>query len=393
MVNSYMLSLGTKKSCIRDLFEYGMRRAAEVGRENVYDFSIGNPSVPAPEAFNEALRTITYGESLSVHGYTPAAGDAAAKAAVAADLTQRTGMTINGSDLFFTCGAAPALCSVLDALNVPGSEVMTVAPFFPEYTVFATAAGHKFVVVPADEKSFQIDISALDALVNANTQAIIINSPNNPSGVIYSRETLCAVADILRKKSAEYGHPIYIIADEPYRELAYDGAVVEFIPNIYENTVVCYSYSKSLSIPGDRIGYFCIPACVEDRENLFAAAAGAARSRGHVCAPALLQKAVAADTSLRPDIEAYDRNRKLLYSKLTELGYECVYPQGAFYMFVKAPGGDASAFSEAAKQFNLLVVPGADFGCPGFFRLCTCVSYDMAVRSLPAFEAAIKLFK
>lgn len=393
MVNSNFLQLGTKKSCIRDLFEFGLRKAAEIGKENVYDFSIGNPSVPAPEALNEAIREITHGESLAVHGYTPAPGDAAARTAVAEDLTNRSGMQISASDLFFTCGAAPALCSVLDALNVPGSEVMGIAPFFAEYRVFAEAAGHKFVVVPADEVNFQIDINALASLVTANTQAIIVNSPNNPSGVIYSRETLEAIAAVLRAKSAEFGHPIYIIADEPYRELAYDGAVVEFIPNIYENTVVCYSYSKSLSIPGDRLGYFCIPACVQDRGELFAAAAGAARARGHVCAPALMQKAVAACTELRPDIEAYDRNRKLLYSSLTEIGYECVYPQGAFYMFVKAPGGDAQAFSDAAKEFNLLLVPGADFGCPGFFRLCTCVSYDMAVRSLPAFKAAFEQFR
>lgn len=392
MINQNMLRLGTNKSVIRDLFEYGLRQAAIVGKENVYDFSIGNPSVPAPEELNQALRDLTYCDSLSVHGYTPAAGCTEAKDAVAKDLTERFGMEIAPSDLFFTCGAAPALVSVLDALYVEGAEAVAVAPFFPEYTVFAQTAGYKFVVVPADEETFQISVDALEERITPNTQLLIINSPNNPSGVVYSRSTLESIAALLSRKSAEIGHPIYLVADEPYRELVYDGVEVPFVPAIYPNTIICYSYSKSLSVPGDRIGYVCVPSCVEDHDAVYAAVAGAARSRGHVCSPAILQKAIARCTALRPNIQVYDTNRKLLYENLTALGYECVKPQGAFYMFVKAPGGDALAFSEHAKTFNLLVVPGADFGCPGFMRLCTCVNTDMITRSIPAFKAAIEAY-
>ena len=392
MVSQEMYRLGANRSCIRDLFEYGLKKAAEIGKENVYDYSLGNPSVPAPEQVNETIRELSLGDSLALHGYTPAPGAMDAREAVAQDLTARFGMQISGADIFFHCGAAPALVSVLRALAVDGSEVITPAPFFPEYRVFSEGAGHKFVVIPAEEKTFQIDPEAFRCAVNEHTQAIILNSPNNPSGVVYSEETLKAIAAILEEKEAEYGHPIYIIADEPYRELVYEGLKVPFIPNLYRNTVVCYSWSKSLSLPGERIGYVCIPQQTEDHDALFAAMAGAARAAGHVCAPSLQQQIVRHCVGIMPNIEAYDRNRKLLYEKLTEYGYSCVKPQGAFYMFVKAPGGDAKAFSDAAKELNLLVVPGADFGCPGFFRLSTCVSYDMIVRSLPAFEQAIGKF-
>ena len=391
MVSETSLALGTSRSCIRELFEYGLRQAAVVGKENVFDYSLGNPSIPSPPEVNQAIiSTIQEMDSLDIHGYTPAPGAMPARKAIADDLNARFHTSIRGENIFFTCGAAPALISVIRALAVEGAEIMAIAPFFPEYRPFTEQNGASFVVVPADTKSFQISMEAVEARITPHTQAVIINSPNNPSGVVYTRETLSSLGELLTRKSAEYGHPIYIIADEPYRELVYDGVAVPFIPTIYPNTIVCYSYSKSLSLPGERIGYVCVPDQVEDSADVYAAVAGAARAMGHVCAPSLQQLVVARCASVRPDLEAYDRNRNALYDALISYGYECVKPNGAFYMFVKAPGGSSKAFSDKAKEKNLLLVPGDDFGCPEFFRICTCVSYDMIQRSLPVFKELIE---
>ena len=391
MVSETSLALGTSRSCIRELFEYGLRQAAVVGKENVFDYSLGNPSIPSPPEVNQAIiSTIQEMDSLDIHGYTPAPGAMPARKAIADDLNARFHTSIRGENIFFTCGAAPALISVIRALAVEGAEIMAIAPFFPEYRPFTEQNGASFVVVPADTKSFQISMEAVEARITPHTQAVIINSPNNPSGVVYTRETLSSLGELLTRKSAEYGHPIYIIADEPYRELVYDGVEVPFIPTIYPNTIVCYSYSKSLSLPGERIGYVCVPDQVEDSADVYAAVAGAARAMGHVCAPSLQQLVVARCASVRPDLEAYDRNRNALYDALISYGYECVKPNGAFYMFVKAPGGSSKAFSDKAKEKNLLLVPGDDFGCPEFFRICTCVSYDMIQRSLPVFKELIE---
>ena len=391
MVSATSLALGTSRSCIRELFEYGLKQAAVVGKENVFDYSLGNPSIPSPPEVNQAIVSIIQEiDSLDIHGYTPAPGAMPARKAIADDLNARFHTAIRGENIFFTCGAAPALISVIRALAVEGAEIMAIAPFFPEYRPFTEQNGASFVMVPADTQSFQISMEAVEARVTPHTQAVIINSPNNPSGVVYTRETLSSLGELLTRKSAEYGHPIYIIADEPYRELVYDGAEVPFIPTIYPNTIVCYSYSKSLSLPGERIGYVCVPDQVEDSADVFAAVAGAARAMGHVCAPSLQQLVVARCASVRPDLEAYDRNRNALYDALISYGYECVKPNGAFYMFVKAPGGSAKAFSDKAKEKNLLLVPGDDFGCPEFFRICTCVSYDMIQRSLPVFKELIQ---
>lgn len=391
MVSETMYALGSKRSCIRELFEYGLRQAKVVGRENVYDFSIGNPSIPAPPEVNEAFVSIVQErDSLSVHGYTTAGGSDEARAAVAADLNARYDARIRPQNLFLTCGAAPALIAAIRALAVEGAEIMAIAPYFAEYRPFVEANGPKFVVVPADREAFQIRFDELEARVTSRTQGIIVNSPCNPSGVVYTRETLERLGEVLRRKSQEYGHPIYILADEPYRELSYDGAEPPFIPNIYPNTVVCYSYSKSLSLPGERIGYVCVPDQAEDSQRLYAAVAGAARVLGHVCAPSLQQLVVAKCAAVRPDLKAYDRNRTALYEALTSYGYRCAKPTGAFYMFVQAPGGDAQAFSDRAKEKNLLVVPGGDFGCPDYFRVSTCVEYDMIQRSLPVFRELIE---
>ena len=391
MLNNTMYELGAMRSCIRELFEYGLRQAKAVGKENVFDYSLGNPSIPAPALVNESIRDIVENENtLQVHGYTSAAGYDGVRKAVADDLNARFQAGVRPENLFFTCGAAPALVSVLKALITgPEAEILTVAPFFPEYRPFTEANGGKFTVVPPDMEHFQINFEALEAAVNANTQGVIINSPNNPSGVVYTRETLERLAAILRAKGEEFGHPVYLIADEPYRELVYGGVQAPWVPAIYENTVVCYSWSKSLSLPGERIGYVLVPDACADAEALYCAVAGAARICGHVCPPSLLQRVVARCVTQMPDLAAYDENRTLLYRELSRMGYHMAKPDGAFYLFIQAPDGDSEAVSEKAKQKNLLVVPGTSFGCREYFRICYCVSNDMIRRSLPVFEELI----
>ena len=396
MVNQEYYNLGTAPSVIRQLFAYGLEQAKVVGPEKVYDYSLGNPSIPAPKKVNESIKKIVdETDSIKLHGYSMAPGFDEARTAVAKDLTARFGLDVKASELFFTCGAAPALISIIKALTIDAdTEIMAIAPFFPEYRPFVTANGAKLVVVPADTKAFQIHLDAVEERITKHTQAIIVNSPNNPSGVVYTEETLKGLAALLERKSAEYGHPIYIIADEPYRELVYGGVKVPFIPCLYKNTIVCYSYSKSLSLPGERIGYVYVPGFADDSHAVYAAISGAARIMGHVCPPTLMQKVIELCAEERPDLVAYDENRNLLYNSLTEMGYECAKPDGAFYLFVKAPNGDANAFSEKAKlEHNLLVVPADGFGCPGFFRLSYCVSNDMIRRSLPAFKAMIESYK
>ena len=391
MINETAYLLGSNRSCIRDLFEYGCARAAIVGRENVYDYSLGNPSIPAPKEVDQAIRDILNDtDSLAIHGYTSAIGDLATRQAIADDLNSRYNAGVRPQDLFIGCGAAPELVAVLRAITVPGSEILAVAPYFPEYKPFAEGVGATFKVAPPDVPGFQIKLEAVEEMLTEKTVGIILNSPNNPAGTVYTRQTLQDLAALLERKSAQFGHPIYVIADEPYRELVYGGVEVPFIPTIYRNTIVCYSYSKSLSLPGERIGYVYVPEQAEDHDALYAAVAGAARAAGHVCAPSLWQKVITRCAHLRPDLNSYDRNRRTLYDGLTSMGYECAKPDGAFYLFIKAPGGDANAFSEKAKKKDLLVVPGDGFGCPGYFRVCYCVSLDLIERSLPIFKALIE---
>ena len=395
MYNQQMYALGAVRSEIRELFEYGLQQAALVGAEHVFDYSLGNPSIPAPQQVNEVIAQAALHEPpLQVHGYTSAPGCPELRQAVADDLNRRFSAGVRPENLFFTCGAAPALIAVLRALITgPESEILAIAPFFPEYRPFVEHSGGKFVMVPPDMAQFQINFDALADCLTPNTQAVIVNSPNNPSGVVYTRRTLERLADLLTQRSRAYGHPIYLIADEPYRELVYGGVQAPFIPLIYPNTLVCYSWSKSLSLPGERIGYVYVPDCAQDSAALYAAVAGAARACGHVCPPSLIQRAVARCVQLPPDLAAYDENRTLLYTELRRMGYVMAKPDGAFYLFIQAPGGDSEAFSARAKEQNLLVVPGTSFGCRSYFRICYCVDNAMIRRSLPVFESLIRSFQ
>ena len=391
MLVKEMVQLGAKRSGIRELFEYGLKKKAEIGAENVFDFSIGNPSVPSPdEVVEEFRRQAARTDIVKVHGYTSATGAMSVREAVAKNLNERFDAHARAQNLFFTCGAAPALMSTMKAMRVEGAEFIILAPYFPEYPTFINAVGGKVVVVPPSVPDFDLHPEAIEPYFSEHTQAIIVNSPNNPSGVVYGREALEALAELLRRKSAEFGHPIYLIADEPYRELVFDGYEVPFIPNIYENTVVCYSWSKSLSMPGDRIGYVFVPDRCADSTDLFFAVAGSARALGHICAPTTSQYIVERCCGVMPNVKAYDENRKTLYEALTSYGYTCVYPHGAFYMLLKAPFGTALEFSEKAKEYNLLIPPCEPFGCPGYLRLSTCVSHEMILKSLPAFKALLE---
>lgn len=390
MFNQTAYVLGANRSCIRNLFEYGCQRAKIVGREHVFDYSLGNPSIPAPPQVEQAIRDVLAEmDSLAVHGYTSAVGDFDTRKAISDELNQRYAVATKPEEFFLGCGAAPELVSVFRALAVPGGEILAIAPYFPEYKPFVENAGLTFRVVPADVPDFQIDFTALEAMLSPATQAVILNSPNNPSGVVYTRQTLETLAALLTEKSQAFGHPIYLVSDDPYRELAY-GVEVPFVPEIYPDTLICYSYSKSLSLPGERIGYVYVPQKATDGHALYAAVAGAARGAGHVCAPSLWQKVIARCVTLRPDLARYDANRRRLYEALTAMGYEMAKPDGAFYLFIKAPGGDAQAFSDLAKAHDLLLVPGDGFGCPGYFRICYCVCQQQIEGSLPVFETLIR---
>ena len=394
MVSEEMYVLGTKKSTIRTIFEFGQKRAAEVGAENVFDFSLGNPNVPAPDFIRDAaVDILMHGDPTEVHGYTIAPGKPTVREALAADLKHRFGMEVTGKNLFMTAGAAASVTITFKALTEPGDEFVTFAPFFPEYRVFVEACGGKLVVVPAKTDDFQIDLTALERVLTPQTKAVIVNSPNNPSGAVYRETTIRRLADLLRAKEQEYGHPIFIVADEPYREIVYDGASVPCIPLFYDNTIVCYSYSKSFSLPGERIGYIIVPDAAADFARIYGAIAGAARVLTHVNAPSLWQLVVARCAGKAADLSTYAKNAALLYDGLTALGFSCVRPQGAFYLFPQALEPDDAAFCRRAQEYDLLLVPGRDFGCPGYFRAAYCVRTKMIEKSLPRFEELAKSYK
>lgn len=390
MLNEKMTQLGKKRSVIREIFEYARQRKLEIGSENVFDFSLGNPSVPAPEKVNEIIKNlIDTKSSTSLHGYTSAQGDLNVRTAIANNISKRFNIDANADNIYMTCGAAASLTITLNAIVCEGDEVIVLAPFFPEYRVFVEKAGAKLIVVNNREDDFQIDFEKLEKAINKNTKAIIVNSPNNPTGSVLTEETIKKLAEVLNQKQKEFGINIFIIADEPYRELVYGDTFVPYIPNYYSNTIVCYSYSKSLSLPGERIGYIFVPGCVNEEGEVYAAVCGAGRALGYVCAPSLLQYTVAQCVDLLPDISAYDENRKLLYNSLKEYGYTAVHPDGAFYLFIKALEPDANKFCEKAKKHELLLVPGDDFGGKGYVRISYCVSYEQIKASLPAFKALI----
>ena len=390
-----MYRLGSQRSAIRELFEYGKKRAEVVGVENVYDFSLGNPTVPAPDCVNETIRELTQTlDSISLHGYTSAQGDLVTRQAIADYLNQTHGTHFTADDFYMTMGAAASLSLCFRALTTSREdEFITIAPFFPEYRVFVEAAGAKLVVVPADTKAFQIDFAALTERITPHTKGVIINSPNNPSGAVYSEETIEKLAFLLRKKANEYGTEIFSLADEPYREIAYDGVEVPFVTKYYDNTLVCYSYSKSLSLPGERIGYVLVPKEVTESRMVYAAIAGAGRALGYVCAPSMFQKVLVKCMGQTGDVELYKKNRDLLYEGLTKIGYECFKPQGAFYLFVKTLEEDSDAFCENAKEEDLLIVSATGFGCPGYARISYCVDEDMIKRSFAAFERLYKRYR
>ena len=387
LISEKMYELGSKRSAIRELFEYGKKRAEVVGAENVYDFSLGNPTVPAPDCVNELICELTEElNSIQLHGYTSAQGDLSCRQAVADYLNQTYETHFHADNFYMTMGAAASLSLCFRSLTTSAEdEFITIAPFFPEYRVFVEAAGAKLVVIPPDTSNFQIDFEALELALTPHTKGIIINSPNNPSGAVYKAQTITALAELLRQKSKEFGTQIFLISDEPYREIAYD-VEVPYVTKYYENTLVCYSYSKSLSLPGERIGFVLVPDEAYESKCLYAAICGAGRALGYVCAPSLFQKVVARCVGATGDIQAYRKNRDLLYDGLTRIGYECFKPDGAFYMFVKALEEDADAFCEKAREEDILIVSAVGFGCPGYVRISYCVDADMIERSFAAFE-------
>lgn len=385
MLSQEAVQLGTNRSVIRELFEFGKVRAAEIGAENVFDFSIGNPSVPPPQCVADVGKELLDGDPMLLHGYTSAQGDANVRTVIAEHLNQRYGTSYRPENLYMTVGAAAALCCCFHGLTCPGDEFICFAPYFPEYGVFIRGAGAKMVVIPAEIEAFQINFDAFEAAINEHTKGVVVNSPNNPCGAVYSAETVKRLGDILRAKSAQYGHPIYLISDEPYREIVYD-VQVPWLPDYYDNTLVCYSYSKSLSLPGERIGYVLVPPAVEDHKMVYAAVAGAGRKLGYVCAPSFFQHLIARCDGQTADLSVYKRNRELLVTSLREMGYHCVEPGGTFYLFPRTLEPDDTAFSERAKKYNLLLVPGSGFGCPGHVRISFCVPTERIERALPAFE-------
>ncbi len=386
-INEKMLALGSKRSIIREIFEYSKIRAAEIGKENVFDFSLGNPSVCPPEEVSKTIISLVQSENpTSLHGYTSAQGDANTRKVIADGINKRFAADVSADNIYMTCGAAASLTISLKAILNRGEEVVVFAPFFTEYRVFVENADGVLIISRPEEKTFQIDLEDFESKISEKTRAVIINSPNNPSGVVYTEEKLKAVSDILRKKSVEYGNPIYMIADEPYRVLVYDDIKVPYLMNYYDDCLVCYSYSKALSLPGERIGYIAVNPKAENSKELYAAVCGAGRSLGYVCAPSLFQKVIAKCADCECNVKAYKENRDLLFNALTSFGYECVKPDGAFYLFVKALEQDAYKFFERAKSHELLVVPCDDFGVKGYVRIAYCVDKKTIENSLPAFE-------
>ena len=391
-MNEKMVKLGKERSVIREIFEYGNLRAQEIGRENVFDFSLGNPSVPAPDDINTKIkRLLDTMPAVKLHGYTSAAGASEVREAVARYIQTHFDIPLSADLVYMTCGAAASLTVTLNGILQAGDEVVVISPYFPEYKVFIEQAGGKVVAARANE-NFHLDLCALSRAIGEHTRAVIVNSPNNPTGAVYGEEEMKQLGELLAQKSREKGEPVYLLADEPYRELCYGSRPV-YPMNIYPNTIVCYSFSKSLSLAGERIGYIALSPLCEGKEEIFAAILGAGRSLGYVCAPALFQRVVASALGKSGDVGKYRKNRDLLLNALEGFGFDCVPPEGAFYLFVKSPVRDAEEFCEAAKKYELLLVPSNSFGIEGYVRISYCVERDMIERALPAFEKLAKEYK
>ncbi len=394
MYSESLVKLGKVRSEIREIFEYANKRKAEIGADKVFDFSIGNPSVPAPETVNNAVIDLVQNfDSVALHGYTSAQGDAKVRQSISDYINQRFGTKLTANHIYMTCGAASSLTIVLNAIMLPQEECIVFTPYFPEYGVFLERTGAKLVPVESEEKTFQIDIERLKKAITEKTKAVIINSPNNPSGVVYSVETIQKMCALLKEKEKEYGHSIFVITDEPYRELVYDDVEVPYIINYYDNTFVCYSYSKALSLPGERIGYIAVSPSMECEEDAYAAICGAGRALGYVCASSMYQRVIEKCLDDTADISIYKRNRDLLYNSLKDMGYQCVYPDGAFYLFVKAMCEDAHEFCEKAKEFELLLVPADSFGTPGYVRVSYCVQTKQIEDALGAFKKLAECYQ
>ncbi len=391
MISEKMVGLVKNSSVIRAMFEEGKRLAGIYGAENVYDFSLGNPSVEPPKEIKEALLQVISEEAPNlVHGYMNNSGYEDVREKIANSINHNFGTDFHYNNIIMTVGAAGGLNVILKTLLNPGDEVVVFAPFFGEYRNYISNFDGQIVIISPNTIDFQPNLREFEQKLTAKTKAVLVNTPNNPTGVVYSEQTIRELASILEKKQKEFGTSIYLIADEPYRELAYDGVEVPYLTKFYPNTIVGYSYSKSLSLPGERIGYLVIPTEVDDYEEVVAGANVANRILGYVNAPSLIQRAVARCLNAKVEVEIYNRNRELLYSELVSYGYQCVKPQGAFYLFVKALEEDDKAFCEKAKKYNLLIVPGSSFGCPGYCRIAYCVDYDMIKRALPKFELLAK---
>lgn len=391
MLSQHYIDMTSQKSAIRELFDYGAKRAKEIGYENVFDYSLGNPSVPTPQAFSDALVDLIQNtDPVSLHGYSPSLGIPSVRQAIADSLNRRFDMRFKMEDIFMAVGAAGAIAHAVRAVTVPGDEVITFAPFFPEYYHYVNQTGAILKVVPADITSFQINFEAFEAMITPKTMAVLINTPNNPTGIVYSTATIDRLSAILSDKSKEYGHTIYIISDEPYREIIFKGADSPFVAKHYDNTIICYSFSKSVSLPGERIGYVAVnPAC-KDAALIVDMCGQISRGIGHNCPPSLIQLAITKVLDMTSDLSVYEENKNILYKELTRIGFEIVEPGGTFYMFPKALEADAGAFCERAKQHDLLLVPSDTFGCPGHFRICYCIPTEKVLRSIPVFEALAK---
>ena len=394
MISEKYADMTTKGSIIREFAQYASERAAEVGAENVYNFTIGNPSVPVCNEFTEALQKMLKEEDpLALHGYSPSPGIYSVRKTIAESLNRRFGMEYKAEDIFMATGAAGAIAHAIRSVTKPGDEVITFAPYFPEYVPYVDGTGAVLKVVPADITSFQINFDAFLEMLNPNVQAVLINSPNNPSGIVYSTETIKKLAKILCDKQKEYGHDIYIISDEPYREIIFEGTDSPFISAYYDNSICCYSFSKSLSLPGERIGYVAVNPKCKDAELIIAMCVQISRFTGHNCPPSMIQLGVAEVIDMTSDLSIYEKNKNILYKELTAMGYECVEPGGTFYMFPKTPIADANEFCrKAAKELDLILVPGDSFMCPGHMRIAYCTTTEMVERALPLFEKALKLF-